>query len=120
MKKSLIILVAVIAVACSGRNVDDLKLNVDKPTDVENKLGKPDSIARESFFGVTGEFWSYKHDSVCLLFRNDILIKIEKHCVSGFGVSESEKEAIKINAEHRADSIAAALDVAIQKAMDVK
>lgn len=42
-------LFVVFIISCA-RDFNKLKLNVDQPTDVESKIGKPDSIARDENF----------------------------------------------------------------------
>lgn len=119
MKKLLLIPAFISLVACSkSRSLSDLKMNVDKPADVEAKFGKPDSIARHSVFGITAEFWAYKQDSICLLFRNDILSEAQDHCYRGFKPTDSQKSAMDEEARRMADSISEALTRQLDNAMN--
>lgn len=105
MKKIIVLLATLLIVACGRNKIADLKMNVDKPIDVESKFGKPDSIVRKVFMGISAEFWAYHNDSICLLFHNDILVKAQPHCYNGFVPSQEEKEIIEAQAKHYADSI---------------
>jgi hypothetical protein len=118
MKKTILIAATALLVACGHNKISDLHLNVDKPQDVEAKFGKPDSIARHAFLGLTAEFWAYRKDSICLLFKNDILSEAQEHCFGGFGPTEAEKMEMAANAKRMGDSISESLSSELEAAMN--
>lgn len=117
MKKTVITLATIILTACGNHKLTDLKLNVDKPADVEAKFGKPDTIVRNVFMGMSAEFWAYRKDSFCLLFRNDILTEVEDHCFNGFKPTQTEMDKMNEDARRMADSIAETITEELNEAM---
>lgn len=120
MKKTIILLATVLLAACSSKNINNLKLNVDKPADVEAKFGKPDTIVRNVFMGMSAEFWAYRKDSICLAFRNDILAEVQDHCFNGFRPTNDEIEKIEADAKRMADSISEVLSAQIEAGLNSK
>ncbi|HXU28141.1 MAG TPA: hypothetical protein VN698_13000 [Bacteroidia bacterium] len=107
MKNKIIAIVVCVLIlsACGHKNsITDLKLNADRPADVESKFGKPDSVDRKVFLGISAEYWLYKKDSIALLFRNDILADaaylrdieaIKKHRVDSlFEIEKNRQDSV--------------------------
>ena len=108
MKKTITALFMLALVSCS-KNFDNLKMNVDRPANVEAKIGKPDSVVREVFLNISKESWYYMQDSVLLTFRNDILVALTTPQMEREERNAAIKQMEEV-AEAIADSVRASQD----------